>query len=259
MKAKITLLFFLNSLFALSQVGINTANPQGIFNVDGAKDNVLSGTPSTAQQLNDFSISSSGNVGIGTTAPSARLEINNGSTNGAIKIVDGTQGVNKVLMSDANGLGTWQGLSSIKSTVTGTFPSPQISTNSDGGTAPKYTGVYIDLAQGRYVINAGLTFFNYSGTRYWLHPYLSTSTTSIQQVGFIHQGPAGANTSYAGVMSQSGTSGNDNTLNFIVGSSVINVTASTLRIYLIVENRPTNYWTYPSGAQENFLYAVPIQ
>jgi hypothetical protein len=52
-------------------------------------------------------IDNNGNVGIGTTSPSAKLEINS-STSGAIKIVDGTQGAGKVLTSDANGVATWQ-------------------------------------------------------------------------------------------------------------------------------------------------------
>lgn len=46
-----------------------------------------------------------GNVGIGTTAPTAKLEVI-----GSIKITDGTQGLNKILTSDANGLATWQTL-----------------------------------------------------------------------------------------------------------------------------------------------------
>jgi subtilisin-like proprotein convertase family protein len=41
-------------------------------------------------------------VGIGTTMPVARLDVA-----GNIKITDGTQGVNKVLTSDANGLASW--------------------------------------------------------------------------------------------------------------------------------------------------------
>lgn len=41
-------------------------------------------------------------VGIGTTTPGAALEVR-----GQVKIVDGVQGVGKVLTSDANGVGTW--------------------------------------------------------------------------------------------------------------------------------------------------------
>ncbi len=41
-------------------------------------------------------------VGIGTSAPVAKLDIH-----GQIKITDGTEGVGKVLMSDANGLASW--------------------------------------------------------------------------------------------------------------------------------------------------------
>ncbi len=53
-------------------------------------------------------IDENGNLGIGTTSPTTRLEVNNGTTAGAIKIVDGTQGVNRVLTSDANGVGKWK-------------------------------------------------------------------------------------------------------------------------------------------------------
>ncbi|WP_426480522.1 hypothetical protein [Chryseobacterium sp. R2ACT005] len=63
------------SSFAYSQVGINTANPQGIFNVDGAKDNPSTGAPSAAQQLNDFTVTSTGKVGIGKTNPTEALDV----------------------------------------------------------------------------------------------------------------------------------------------------------------------------------------
>ena len=47
------------------------------------------------------------NVGIGTTTPSAKLEVV-----GNVKIVDGTQGVNKVLTSDATGTASWTSIGS---------------------------------------------------------------------------------------------------------------------------------------------------
>jgi len=52
-------------------------------------------------------ILSGGNVGIGTAAPAAKLEVD-GASNSTIKIVDGNQGAGKVLTSDATGQGSWQ-------------------------------------------------------------------------------------------------------------------------------------------------------
>jgi hypothetical protein len=66
-------------------------------------------------------VSNLGRVGIGTSNPSATLDLN-----GTLKITDGTQGAGKVLTSDASGNATWQS-SSAGSTVRGT---------SSGGFAP---------------------------------------------------------------------------------------------------------------------------
>jgi len=49
------------------------------------------------------SLTVKGRVGIGTATPSSKLELN-----GKIKITDGSQGVGKVLTSDANGVGSWE-------------------------------------------------------------------------------------------------------------------------------------------------------
>ena len=43
------------------------------------------------------------NVGIGTSTPTATLDIN-----GTLKVADGTQGAGKILTSDATGLASWQ-------------------------------------------------------------------------------------------------------------------------------------------------------
>ncbi|WP_267402095.1 MULTISPECIES: tail fiber domain-containing protein [unclassified Chryseobacterium] len=57
-------------------------------------------------------IDPAGNLGIGNTTPTVKLDINSGGTSTtpvtAVKIVDGNQAVGKVLTSDANGLATWQ-------------------------------------------------------------------------------------------------------------------------------------------------------
>lgn len=43
------------------------------------------------------------NVGIGTSTPNAKLDVN-----GTFKVADGTQGAGKILTSDATGLASWQ-------------------------------------------------------------------------------------------------------------------------------------------------------
>lgn len=77
---KIIIILLITSLGAIkttAQVGVNTENPQASFHIDGAKDNATTGVPTAAQQANDVAVTSTGNVGIGTSAPdaSAALEI----------------------------------------------------------------------------------------------------------------------------------------------------------------------------------------
>ncbi|MBP1166309.1 MULTISPECIES: hypothetical protein [unclassified Chryseobacterium] len=57
-----------------AQVGINTSSPQTIFHVDGAKDNPSSGVPSSTQMANDVTITSTGEIGIGTLTPATRVD-----------------------------------------------------------------------------------------------------------------------------------------------------------------------------------------
>ncbi|MBC7412406.1 MAG: hypothetical protein H7331_08120 [Bacteroidia bacterium] len=60
-------------------------------------------------------ISPTGNVGIAVNTPTQKLDIA-----GSIKITDGTEGISKVLTSDATGKGTWKSLPTSTS-VAGTF------------------------------------------------------------------------------------------------------------------------------------------
>ncbi|MGV0919998.1 hypothetical protein ACTS94_06350 [Empedobacter falsenii] len=69
MKKSVFLFTTLFSVLSFGQVGINTENPQGIFNVDGKSSpettNPKTGIPDPLQASDDFVITSSGSVGIG--------------------------------------------------------------------------------------------------------------------------------------------------------------------------------------------------
>lgn len=88
-----------------AQVGINTGNPQATFHVDGARDNAATGTPTAAQQSDDVAVTSSGNLGIGTVAPTEKLDIVTG--NARIRNINsnvGIGGTDRVVVADANGV-----------------------------------------------------------------------------------------------------------------------------------------------------------
>lgn len=261
MSARFILYFMKKLLLSIFAILFAAAIPAQTVRVIDNKGTVKVVDQSKWQQNgNNITNRNSGNVGIGTPTPSAKLEINTGTTPGAIKIVDGTQGLNKILVSDANGVGTWQQNASMGTTVMGVFPNPSSNVYSNGN-GVKYTGVYIDLKKGKWVVNGGLTItcnLFLANTKYWLHAYLSTSQTAVEQNGFTHLGPAGNATCYAGNIFVTPGGDDDDKLSFISGSSVINVTSNTLRIYLLLENRPNNYWQYQSFFFENYFNANPI-
>ncbi|SHE99213.1 hypothetical protein [Chryseobacterium sp. OV279] len=96
---------FTLSVATFAQVGINTSNPQTSFHVDAAKDNPTSGVPSATQQANDFTVTNTGNVGIGTTAPTEKLDIITG--NARIRNINtnvGIGGTDRVVVADATGV-----------------------------------------------------------------------------------------------------------------------------------------------------------
>ncbi|WP_433631711.1 hypothetical protein [Chryseobacterium cucumeris] len=66
---------------AKAQVGINTSNPQGVFNIDGLKNNPATGVPTAVQAKDDLVMTSNGNLGLGVTAPGTTLDVNGAITN----------------------------------------------------------------------------------------------------------------------------------------------------------------------------------
>jgi hypothetical protein len=95
-----------------ARIGLRTNTGSGNFENEwhllaeaGGKFHIVDGrsfdvAPSGIERI---SIATNGNVGIGTTSPGAKLDVN-----GPIKITDGSQGAGKVLTSDASGLASWQ-------------------------------------------------------------------------------------------------------------------------------------------------------
>lgn len=117
--------------------------------VDGAGDNPKVGAPSATQQANDFVVTSTGNVGIGTITPNRKLEIVS-STSPSFRINDGSQQPGYYLISDANGNGSWKSLTtSIIADLPQTGYSGPVSTSS---TDQKYVGISITLPPGKWLV-----------------------------------------------------------------------------------------------------------
>lgn len=99
----ICLLLLIASQFILSQVSINTNDPQGIFHIH----------PNITQNNNrdEIVVSQTGNMGIGILAPSAKMHILNSTittTDTIFRLQDNTEELNKVLVSDNSaGNGFW--------------------------------------------------------------------------------------------------------------------------------------------------------
>ncbi|MCA6066212.1 hypothetical protein JI747_003415 [Chryseobacterium sp. RG1] len=99
-KVKTCFLLLILFNFLPAQVGIGTSSPQGTFHVDPKKNtNVAIDSTKT----DDFIVDSNGNAVVGGFSPQAKLDVRAGR----IAIRDGSEGQGKILVSDANGKGTW--------------------------------------------------------------------------------------------------------------------------------------------------------
>ena len=166
--------------------------------------NVTSGNLSNATAIganaivgasNSLVLGNNANVGIGTSTPTAKLDIA-----GNIKITDGTQGANKVLTSNATGVATWQTPATLTETdpkvgtlITNNIPKWNGATLADGIMYDNGTnvGIFLTTPQDRldvyggsggirvegYGINGnGLRMVNTNGsTQTWLAQALGTS------------------------------------------------------------------------------------
>lgn len=252
---------FLGYTSVFSQVGINTNTPQGIFNIDGGKDNA--NPPTATQQLNDLVVLPNGNMGLGTTTPTTKLDIVTGGTSASpvtgFKLFDGTQGTNKYLRSDANGVGTWQEINITRKVQLGKFPSSSTTVSSDGTAYPKYSTAYITLGPGKWVVHVGFTIGHYGsstnyGDNYSLHMYLSSNQTTLENTTFNFIG----SNQLRGRMIKN-TWGGSPVL--IQGVNIIDVTdPAGTTIYVMIENKSasTERWRFVTTNWENYLHAFPV-
>jgi hypothetical protein len=110
------------------EITVTTYYPAPYGEYDGLKAKKATvGTYALPTSKNNLTVE--GKVGIGTSAPSTKLDVNS-TTSGAVRIVDGTQAAGKVLTSDANGVGTWQN-PPFQEMIART--TADVSKNSDGG------------------------------------------------------------------------------------------------------------------------------
>ena len=256
--------------FSYSQVGINTANPQGIFNIDGGKDNPTTGSTHTnAQQLNDFTVTAAGNVGIGKIAPSTKLHITTGGTAitpnpSGFRLEDGNQNTNFVLTSDTNGVGTWKPVAATR--IVGTLGAGvDVPFKTTGGVYRK-TGSYIDLPSGKWEVRVTMLMpvggvpsdplpgggKMTANDWVWLRTTFSTvdaATIVRSQISSDIEGASLVSNLFFGPKSVSG----EPKFNMMNGSIIINNTSTaSKRYYYYAGNTDSQEYTTGSGKATKF-------
>lgn len=197
MKTKLTYLvvftFCLN--YCLAQIGINTDNPQGLFHIDGAKNNPATGVPNATQLLDDFVVDKDGNAAIGKMPSSSHKFDIKGQLH-----VAGTGLVNAMRMvSDANGNGSWKTIDNlmkpINSVSQGTvYQASPPNTNTTLSTAWKQvSSTNITLTVGTWMVYAtagyrSVDLANACGSCMgWLRLQNLTDNVPIEIVGSLHE------------------------------------------------------------------------
>lgn len=271
---KKNIIILISSLFCgtlFSQVGIDTPNPQGVFNIDGGKDNPKTGSAHTAaQQLNDVTVLQNGNVGLGTINPTTKLEIQTGGTTAlpvpGFKLIDGSQSAGAMLTStNDQGNAKWTVLGTAKGAVIGTIETPGLIVTSDQNSGQyRYTNYKIELTTGNWIVNTGLRLNNTMnvniGDGTWVHGLVSTDKVVRQQIGFSQD--ANSNAGYAAALIKNETA---NSPNFFAGTTNITVTAPSVTLYLLLDNVKRYggatsgvQWLLDSNAKGNYFYAIPV-
>jgi hypothetical protein len=159
-----------------------------------------------------------GNVGIGTGSftPSTKLHIVSSTSGGGFRLVDGTQGANKVLQSDASGNASWATNVSITAAVIGSMGNGAQNTG-----ANSYTGASITLPPGKWSVSVSMLGIINATGNFWVQTGFSGTTNSS---GIGADGVTGGPTLISGLVV-----GNAN--NMITGTVIINNISSANKTY----------------------------
>ena len=171
-------------------------------------------------------VKSDGKIGIGTSSPTAVLHVNSsGGAGTGFRLVDGSQGANKVLQSDANGNASWATNVAVTPAVIGVLNG----TAADVGQHSSTGGSYIDLPNGKWSVQVTMLAL-VSGSsmtgQYWLRTFFSKGSDNTTITSDCI-GP----TLVSGLI-QGATSGGFTRYNILSGTLIINNTSgSTQRYY----------------------------
>jgi len=194
-----------------------------------------------------------GNLGIGTTTPTTKLDIRASSPGTGFRLVDGSQGANKVLSSDADGKETWATNVAVTPAVIGVMGVGSSSTSQNS-----WTGAYITLPNGKWSVQvtmlASALVDIANDDVIWMRTGFSTSSAANQMAS----GSATVGPSLVG-----GSIRDNGKLNTLTGTIIINNTTGgnvTYYYWLINCDPPTATFTSlgRSSWGENSIVAYPM-
>ncbi|WP_415327153.1 beta strand repeat-containing protein [Chryseobacterium sp. MMS23-Vi53] len=190
-------------------------------------------------------------VGIGTHSPTDKLHVA-----GKVRIEDGTQGINRVLTSDANGVASWKTSSAVTPTVLGSVNHVKRFVNDYS-----LIGSSVTLTPGRWLIHIGQLVINKTEAtqtnNLWVRMTLSSSSSSLIYSGFNFLGAR----LVSGWLSPSISQDDGEGFSFLSGVIPVNVT-SNITLYTWFRDNSRTSGTPPTAHvgsnQENYLFATPV-
>ncbi|SFN40751.1 hypothetical protein SAMN05421594_2638 [Chryseobacterium oleae] len=246
------------SYAVFGQVGINTATPSAALDVVSKGSNILS----KAVEINNASgsemmtVLDNGNVGINTALPLSKLQVNSNFPGSAFRMIDGTQGQGKYLVSDNLGGARWTNVH-----VANPIAFGELNPNLVGISSNTLIGHKITLTQGKWMVYVGELLLSNksaddSGNK-WVRLTLSSSNSSIVSTGYNYL----ASRLVSGWLAPATTAVYAGGYSFLNGVIPVDVTSASVTLYLwteVVDSvgfSPPNVQVGNNG--ENYLFAVP--